>query len=125
MKSCTTIVVCAIMLCMTNTSFGDVIFSNFGPGDTYNEVQSYPISDGEPFNGIDFDQGEAFTVFDGNFFLNSIDLAMSLVLGQFTVFIDVYDSVDGLPGAPADAPSGLPVMATQCLPCKTGFCVLP
>ena len=103
MKKCTHVVVCAVMLCQSNASLGDVIFSNFGPGDSYNTSQSYPVTEGEPFGGNDFDQGEAFTVFNGDFFLNSINLAMSLSVGQNTVFIDVYDTVDGLPGEIVDS----------------------
>ncbi len=102
MKKCTLIVVSAIALSLTSASQGDVLFTNFGVGDTYNTGKGWTLSDGEPLN-FDIDQGDAFIVNGGDFFLDSIDLAIGLVLGQNRIFIDVYTTVGGLPGVVIDS----------------------
>lgn len=102
MKRCTLIAVSAVALSLTTASPADVIFNNFGPGNTYVVDQGFEIFDGVPLS-FDFDTGFAFTVNGGDYFLDSIDLAMGLVEGQNIVFIDVYVSFDGLPIAIIDS----------------------
>lgn len=96
MKRDILIAVSAIALSLTSETLGDVIFNNFGPDDTYILDQGFMIADGVPFS-FDIDQGFGFSVEGGDFFLDSIDLAMGLIIGQNIVFIDVYVGFDGLP----------------------------
>jgi len=75
----------------------DILFDNFGSGDSYNTGSGATISDGEPIN-TDWDQGFGFTVAGGTFFLDSLDFAMGHVTGTNEITMSVYDSVGGLPG---------------------------
>lgn len=96
MKKGTLISVSAIALSLTTASLGDVLFDNFGFGDTYQTNIGWTLSEGAPIN-VDHDQGDAFIINGGDFFLDSIELAIGLVVGQNRIFIDVYLSVGGLP----------------------------
>lgn len=104
MKRCTLIAVSAFALSLTSASLGDVIFNNFGPGDSYITSTGWAFyeRDGAPFD-FDVDQGMGFTVGGGDFFLDSIDMAIGLSSGQNIVFIDVYTTVGGLPGVVIDS----------------------
>lgn len=102
MKKCTLIAVSAIALSLTTASLGDVLFDNFGFGDSYDTRAGYTLSEGAPIN-FDWDHGDAFTVGGGAFFLDSIDLAIGLLVGQNRIFVDVYTTVGGLPGVVIDA----------------------
>lgn len=102
MKRHTLITAGALALSLTSASMGDVIFNNFGPGNSYDISTGWTLSDGAPVN-VDWDQGDAFTVSGGNYFLDHIDLAISLVAGQNRIFIDVYTSIGGLPGVLIDS----------------------
>ncbi len=85
-------------LAMTTAASADVVFNNFGPGDTYTTGQGWTISDGAPIN-TDNDQGDAFTVTGGNFLLTSIEIALGYVTGTNRAFISLYNDDDGMPGA--------------------------
>ncbi len=102
MKKCTLIAVSAIALSLTTASLGDVLFDNFGFGDSYDTRAGYTLSEGAPIN-FDWDHGDAFTIGSGDFFLDSIDLAIGLLVGQNRVFVDVYTTVGGLPGVVIDS----------------------
>lgn len=62
----------------------------------------WTLSDGQPLN-LDIDQGDAFIVNGGDFFLDSVELAVGLVFGQNRIFIVVYTTVGGLPGVVIDS----------------------
>lgn len=102
MKRFALIVASVMAMSFTSSSLGDVIFNNFGAGNSYNTGSGWTLSDGAPIN-VDWDQGDAFTVNGGDYFLTHIDLAIGLVLGQNRIFIDVYTSVGGLPGVVIDS----------------------
>lgn len=87
----------ALALC-AGTASADVLFNNFGQGDSYTVGSGATISDGAPI-GTDFDQGFGFTVSGGDFFLDSLEFAMGFVTGSTNgVTITVYDSSGGVPG---------------------------
>ena len=102
MKRGTLISVIAIALSLTSASLGDVLFNNFGAGDTYQTGVGWTLSEGAPIN-VDNDQGDAFIINGGDFFLDSIELAIGLVVGQNRIFIDVYTTIGGLPGGIIDS----------------------
>ncbi len=88
----------AAAMALTSVSTADVIFNNFGAGDTYQIGTGWTLSDGAPI-GVDNDQGDAFTVSGGNFFLDQIDVAIGLVTGTNRIFLDLYDDAGGQPGS--------------------------
>ncbi len=88
----------AAAMALTSVSTADVIFNNFGAGDSYQTNIGWTLSDGAPI-GTDNDQGDAFTVTGGNFFLDQIDVAIGLVVGTNRIFLDLYDDAGGQPGS--------------------------
>ncbi len=88
----------ATAMALTSVSTADVIFNNFGAGDSYQTNIGWTLSDGAPI-GVDNDQGDAFTVTGGNFFLDQIDVAIGLVVGTNRIFLDLYDDAAGEPGS--------------------------
>jgi hypothetical protein len=76
----------------------DVIFNNFGPGDTYLTESGRVVGAAGPTGDVQ-DVATAFTVADGNFTLDQITLAVSLQSGlnQLDVTLAASDG-GGLPG---------------------------
>ena len=60
----------------------DIIYDNFGPGDTYHQNTGWTLSGGSPIDK-DWDQGSAFALdsFGMDYYLDTIDLAVGLVSG--------------------------------------------
>ena len=102
MKRFALIAASVMAMSFTSSSLGAVIFNNFGAGNSYNISSGWTLSEGAPIN-IDWDQGDGFTVNGGDYFLDRIDLAIGLVVGQNRIFIDVYTTVGGLPGVVIDS----------------------
>ena len=92
----------AAAMALTSVSTADVIFNNFGEGDTYQTGTGWTLSDGAPL-GNDTDQGDAFTVVGGSYFLDQIDVAIGLVTGINRIFLDLYDDAGGQPGSVLDS----------------------
>src|SRR4030043_820046 len=67
-----------IVFALTGQLRANIIFSTLGPGDAYNTDVGWTIG----YSGSLFDQGDQFS-FTGpsSFYLDSIDLAVSLVSG--------------------------------------------
>lgn len=74
-----------------------VIFNDFGPGDTYNTSIGYTISVGQPVN-IDFDQGNTFTPLGGTFRLDTVAVAVGLVIGSNALDVWLMTDAGGIPG---------------------------
>jgi len=78
-------------------SWADVIFSDFGPGDTYIEGIGYTLSVGSPI-GSDYDQGNPFTPV-GTYSLDTIKLAVWLQQGPNELDVWLMSDAGGEPGA--------------------------
>jgi hypothetical protein len=78
----------------------DVVFDNFGPGDSYQTDQGYGIGTVPPVPDADLAPGEGFRVSRGTFQLTSIELALSFFKGSVNA-VDVQFRADdgGVPGA--------------------------
>jgi len=82
----------------------DVLFDNFNFGDTYQAGFAYTLSLGPPV-GVDFDQGDAFTVPRGSdpagttYQLEQIELAVGLIAGPNSLEVQLTEDADGEPGA--------------------------
>lgn len=77
-----------------STASADVLYNNFGPGDTYNTSSGMTI--GATSNS---EQGVGFTVVGGDFFFDDVVAPVGYVAGTNSVTMSLYDSVGGLPGA--------------------------
>jgi len=71
-----------------------VIYSNFGPGDSYSQGTGLTIGD----SGSDYEQGSAFTP-GSSFTLGQIDFAISLVSGTNQVELWLMSDSGGEPGS--------------------------
>ena len=92
-----TIVIGVVLaLCSEGAARADpVVFSNFGPGMTFNTAQAWNVS------GINFFAGrvvaQSFTP-SANFTLNSLQLAMGIIDGPNILQVMLMTSSGGLPG---------------------------
>src|ERR1043165_2787368 len=79
---------------------GDILYNNFGPGDSYQTGIGWTISEASSPVGTTFTQGDSFTVAgSGNFDLPSVTISLQHVLGPNADTLCLYDDAAGLPGA--------------------------
>lgn len=74
-----------------------VIFDNFGAGDTYQSGSGWTISGSGSPVGTDWDQGDGFTPSQGGA-VATIEIAMGLVTGPNEFSLTLYDDNAGVPG---------------------------
>jgi hypothetical protein len=77
----------------------EIIYDNFGPGDTYNPSAGWTLSVGSPTD-TDSDQGSAFALesFGMDYYLDTIDLAVGLVSGSNELDLWLMADSAGEPG---------------------------
>ena len=68
---------------------GDVLFDNFGPGDSYALDTGWAISHGAILAGAVYEQAVAFTVTGGDYYFDSADLAVFNTIGPDLVHLDL------------------------------------
>ena len=85
----------AILLSLSWAAEATVIFSNFGPGDTYDFTTGYTLG-GQP--GY-FVPGEAFTNGPSGATLDSIEVAAGIVAGQNSLNLQLMSDAGGAPGS--------------------------
>ena len=87
-------------------SSADILYDNFGPGDTYTTNVGWTISDGDPI-GTDNDQGDPITLnaLGADFFLDSVTAPIQYVTGVNRIDLTVYDDNGGEPGTPLETAS--------------------
>ncbi len=83
----------------TTGAAADVLFSNFGDGDTYSLERGWTIAYGGPLAGAVYETAVAFTLTGGDYYLNALDLAVLLNWGPDIVYMDVHSDDGGAPGA--------------------------
>ncbi|HYE62170.1 MAG TPA: choice-of-anchor R domain-containing protein [Phycisphaerales bacterium] len=91
-------------LTATHTS-ADVLFSNFGPGDSYDTVYGWTLSYGGPLGGDAFEDAVPFTVTGGNYYFDSAEVAVNHFYGPDRVFFTLHADASGVPGAVLDQTS--------------------
>src|SRR5262249_55752285 len=92
--SCTLVTLC--LLALIGPAHAQVLFDNFGPGDTYQTNIGWTISSAGSIVGASA-QGEQF-IPSLTASLDSIDIAMGLVVGQNHFDLDLLDDAAGFPG---------------------------
>src|SRR5262245_58886582 len=75
-----------------------IVFSNLGPGNTYDCCIGLTISGGTSFVGTDFDQGSPFTP-GASVALQSLEVALQYISGTNSVDVWLMSDVAGAPGA--------------------------
>ncbi len=74
---------------------GDVLFDNFGPGDSYALDTGWAISHGAILAGAVYEQAVAFTVTGGDYYFDSADLAVFNTIGPDLVHLDLRADAGG------------------------------
>jgi hypothetical protein len=80
----------------------DVLFDNFGSGDSYVVDTGWSVAWGVDF-GVDLDQAAVFDVTGGDYFLDTIEIAIGHLFGPNLLFIDLHTDDAGVPGAVIDS----------------------
>ncbi len=83
----------------------DVLYSNFGPGDTYSLDRGWTLSSGGPLAGDVWEQAVAFTVVGGDYYFDSVDFAVLHNWGPDLVYMDIRSDENGLPGTVLESTS--------------------
>jgi hypothetical protein len=75
-KMLASLIICALVLIRPGAAHADTIFSNFGPGFSYNTALGNPVGDGLDGSGFDYAEGDGFIAgISGS--LRSVMLALS------------------------------------------------
>lgn len=83
----------------------DVLYSNFGEGDTYSLDTGWTIAYGGPLGGAVYETAVHFTVTGGDYYFDSVDLAVIMNWGPDLVFMDLCTDAGGVPGAVLESTS--------------------
>lgn len=84
---------------------GDVLYDNFGDGDTYLLDRGWTISYGGPLGGDVYEQAVAFTVTGGDYYFDSADLAVLNNFGPDLVYLALHADAGGNVGAVLESTS--------------------
>ncbi len=101
----------------------DVLYSNFGPSDTYDLEFGWTLSYGGPLAGDAFEDAVAFTVTGGDYYFDSADVAVNHFWGPDLVHFNLHADDGGVPGTVLDSTSASGVIAsgTQSSPMTANF----
>lgn len=95
---------CAVAVGAAGAS-GDVLYDNFGAGDTYSLDTGWTISYGGPLAGAVYEQAVSFTVTGGDYYFDSADLAVLNNYGPDLVYLDLHADAGGNVGAVLESTS--------------------
>lgn len=76
----------------------DVLFDNFGPGDTYALDIGATLAYGGPLGGETHEAAVAFTVTGGNYYLDSAEFAVLHNWGPDLVYANIHSDLESAPG---------------------------
>jgi hypothetical protein len=84
----------------------DVLFDNFGPGDTYALDRGQTLAWGGPLGGDVYEAAAPITVTGGDYYLNRAEIAILHSWGPDLVYADIRADDGGAPGAVLETTSG-------------------
>lgn len=90
------------LMLLAGSSAADVLYDNFGPGDSYRIDAGLVVSSGP--SRLEISSGLTFTVSGGNYYLDSIVVAMSnhIFHGDNRATFKLFNTIDGQPGVALD-----------------------
>lgn len=88
------------------TAEADVLYSNFGPDDTYALNIGAALSYGGPLGGQVNEAAVPFTVTGGDYYFDSAEVAILHSWGPDLVYADLRNDDNGAPGAVLETTSG-------------------
>jgi len=103
-RTSTSVLFTAITCCGPAAS-ADVLFSNFGPDDTYDLTFGWTLSYGGPLGGDVYEDAVAFTVTGGDYWFDSAEVAVNNFFGPDIVYFNLHADADGVPGDVLDSTS--------------------
>ena len=99
------IIICCILF-VNSLALAEVIFSNYGPGDTHSTTNGravlYNAPEPHPTN-VDWDCGVGFTPAGTNYYLDTIELTAAFVTGTDELDVWLMNDNDGIPGSIIEA----------------------
>lgn len=96
----------ALICCAAQLASADVLFDNFGPGDTYSLDRGQTLAYGGPLGGDVYQAAVPITVTGGDWYLNRAEVAILHNWGPDLVFADIRADDGGAPGAVLETTSG-------------------
>lgn len=87
------------------TASADVLYSNFGAGDTYDTSFGWTLSYGGPLGGDAYEDAVAFTVTGGAYTFDSAEFALNHFWGPDLVHVNLHANDGGVPGIILDSSS--------------------
>ena len=99
-KMLVSLAVCALLLVAPAVAHADTIFSNLGPGNSYNISLGNPVGDGLDGSGLNYAEGDRFTA-GLTASLNSVMLALSCAVcpGGGSLTVRLTQNAGNQPGA--------------------------
>lgn len=87
-----------VFIATAGPASADVLYSNFGAGDTYDLEYGWTLSYGGPLGGDAFEDAVAFTITGGDFYFDSAEVAVNLFFGPDLVHFNLHADDGGTPG---------------------------
>ncbi len=103
------IVVGGVLAAAAAPAGADVLFSNFGPGDTYSLDRGQTLAYGGPLGGDVYEAAAPIMVTGGDYYLDRAEIAILHNWGPDLVFADIRADEGGAPGAVLETTSGMGV----------------
>lgn len=100
-RGVTMLLAAAAMLATSTAARADVLFSNFGPGDSYLGNAGWSLANGGPF-GAHLEDAVIFTVGangGSDYFFNSAEFGIGLLFGPNVLHVTLHSDSGGVPGA--------------------------
>jgi|SRR5688500_2086008 hypothetical protein len=92
------VVVVAFMSSFVSSAKAVVLFNNWGPNNTYNGNTGWTVNIGAALQAH-LEQASVFTVTGGDYFLNTVDLAVGHLFGPNVLFVRLHADDNNKPGA--------------------------
>jgi hypothetical protein len=105
------------------TASAEVLYSNFGAGDTYDIEYGWTLSYGGPLGGDAYEDAVAFTITGGDYYFDSAQVAVNHFWGPDLVNFNLHADDGGVPGIILDSTSasGVHPPGTQSSPMTANF----
>lgn len=97
-----TFVAATIFLVTSGAARADVLFNNFGPGDSYLGNTGWTVINGGPV-GAHIEEASSFTVSGGDFFFTTAEFGAGHLFGPNVLIVTLHDDAAGVPGDPIES----------------------
>jgi uncharacterized protein (TIGR03382 family) len=96
---------CVPLLGLAASAQADALYSNFGPGNSYDTTFGWTLSFGGPLGGDAYEDAVSFTVTGGDYLFDTAEVAINHFWGPDLVYFNLHADAAGSPGAVLDSTS--------------------